>query len=92
MSDRSRLPDDFTLEECQRYLMRICLEIVASKDPTGLFPWFDFLEREIEIKKEQLRRMEKVHKILQDAGIDPDYPAPWWRSPKNAKKPPPTGR
>ncbi|MCQ1766145.1 hypothetical protein NOJ28_11420 [Neorhizobium galegae] len=97
MSDDSRLPDDFTLEDCQRYLVRICIEIAGAKDPAGLFPWFDFLEKEIVIKKEGIMRMERIHQVLRDAGLDPD--ALSWKSrmrrkmpDQNAKKPPPKGR
>lgn len=60
MTAEPRLPDDVTLEETESFLDRVALAITANPDGPELLPLYEWLERQLEMKKRQKSTMASV--------------------------------
>lgn len=51
MSDGPHLPAHVTAERIEQYLDRIVLEVAHSKNPEEILPWYQFLEKELALRR-----------------------------------------
>lgn len=70
MLTNKHFPAHITIEQIEKWLDRVALEIVAVEDPEPVFPWWDFLERELALAKERETRMERVKARIRDRGLE----------------------
>lgn len=51
MSDGPRLPEHVTIEQIEAYLDRVSLAVACAQDPAPYLLWYEFLEKELELKR-----------------------------------------
>lgn len=60
MNKEPQLPEDVTVEDVEAYLDRVALEIHHSKNKSAIFPLYEWLERQLEAKKQARRTIDSA--------------------------------